>query len=215
MRDPVDPMSTDSSPAPESARRGAPPSTRRSVADRHPAARPWSNVVVPVCLVLLLAGLGAVLYTGRSRGGLTRVPTAAEKRRALCSDNLSGVVAAWRASGTIPAALWHERWGGQDGLGCANDDGVPYLVRDLDRFPVDASRAADEPIAVCLGLVTTTERWHPPHGAVVLVAHADGAVREHAWSEFGLADEPPADAAPPVVGPASPSPILRVMRLGR
>lgn len=189
------------------------PISRRRVSERHPQARRWSNVVVPVCLVLLLAGLGAVLYTGRSRGGLSRAPTRAEVRRDLCRQNLETLGGVWKSAGSFPEKLWHAHWGGQDGLGCANDDGAPYALRDFARCPVGAARA-DEPIAVCLGLAAATTSWRPPHD-VALVLYADGTVRDVDWDDLGLPGHPPAGASPPVVGPESPSPVLRVLRAQR
>jgi hypothetical protein len=187
----------------------------RPISQRHARARPWADVVFPICFVLLLAGFGAVLYTGRARGGFSRVPTRAEKRCELCRENLKSLFGVWRNSGTIPGMLWHERWGGQDGLGCANDDGAPYAVRDLDRFPLDAARPDEEPLAACVGLHAGASKWMPPHGDVLLVLYADGTVRDLDWSQAGLADPPLEGGPAPVLGTDSPSTLLRPLRPAR
>lgn len=209
MTDPAPPAGDH---VPSTSPPGAAPRSRRGVRERHPTARPWANIVVPILVVLLLGGLGASIWAGRGRGGFGPVPTRAEQRQSLCRSNLESLWVAWRNEGAIPARLWHERWGGQDGLACANDDGAPYAVRDLARCPADPARAEAEPLAACLGVPAGSERWKPPHGNAVLVLYCDGTVRELDWDDVGLPEPSPGGAAPPVVGPDSSSAILRVMR---
>ena len=101
------------------------------------------------------------------------------------------------------------------GFACTCDVGLPYAVRDVERAPIDPSRAADEPIVACLGLVAKFERWRPPHGDSVLILFADGSVRELTWDDLDLDGAGEVGGPEVVVGPDARSPLLRVLRTGR
>jgi hypothetical protein len=73
-----------------------------------------------------------------------------------------------------------------------------YAGRDFERFPIDAAKAAKEPLGACV---------HHAHYAIVVFA--DGAARKMTLDELGLASDDDK-----VVGPDSKSPVLRVLRYG-
>jgi len=85
------------------------------------------------------------------------------------------------------------------------DDLCSYAVRDFARFPVDPARLDEEPIAACVGRFADAT-WQRFHRTAFFVAFADGSARELDDADVGLAP-----GATLVVGPDSPSPLLRVL----
>jgi hypothetical protein len=73
-----------------------------------------------------------------------------------------------------------------------------YAGRDFERFPLDSTKAASEPICACL--------CHPKGALVVFQA---GDVRWMTLADLGLDSDDEK-----IVGPDSKSPVLRVLRFG-
>lgn len=90
------------------------------------------------------------------------------------------------------------------------DDLCSYAVRDFARFPPDPKAVDPEPFAACVGRFRDGT-WSACHRGGMVIAFCDGTTRFFEWAELGLGPgaTPPDDA--PVVGPDSPSPLLRVL----
>ena len=80
-----------------------------------------------------------------------------------------------------------------------------YAVRDFARFPIDPAKAADEPVVACVGRGSGAA-WCACHKDTFQIGFADGDVRTFTRADLGIAP-----GAPPVLGPTSPSPLLRVL----
>lgn len=139
---------------------------------------------------------GPALVLGWRRDGTIR---AGEEEVLLCPGDNGAFVP------DTPAA--RRRYDVVD-LAAPPDDLASYAVRDFARFPVDPSRAADEPILACVGNFRDGT-WCAHHRDVFIVAYADGRCRMLRCEELGLSR-----GEAPVVGPDSPSPVLRVLTFG-
>jgi hypothetical protein len=73
-----------------------------------------------------------------------------------------------------------------------------YAGRDFEKFPLDPTKAATEPLGACVN-----------HKGCAIVAYADGDVRKMTLAELGFDSD---DGK--IVGPDSKSPVLRVLRFG-
>jgi len=103
-----------------------------------------------------------------------------------------------------PAAIRLPRYDTVD-LDDPPDDLCSFAVRDFARFPVDGTQLAKEPILACVGRFTD-DGWKPFHEDAFVVAFADGSSSFLSAADLGLAP-----GSEPIVGPDSPSPILRVL----
>lgn len=90
------------------------------------------------------------------------------------------------------------------------NDLCSYAVRDFDRFPPDPARPGEEPFAACVGRFRDGT-WRACHEGGLAVAYLDGHVLFLRWDELGFPPDAAPPDKPPVVGPDSPSPLLRVL----
>lgn len=222
-------------PAPERA-----PGTRQRERFREPFVRIARVVIVVVFVGAFIALLGALLVE-IPRGSPNKLArfTCANNLSQLATLFAEQTRAdpAWKPrSGTSLLLAWRKgasriRAGQERVLLCPGDEGVAlpdtadtrarydavdldappadlcsYAVRDFVAFPVDRDDLGAEVFAACVGTFHADGSWFAHHRGGCNVAFCDGATRFYEWADLCA---PP--GGPPVVGPGSPSPLLRVL----